>query len=63
MTYGSTDDFGHRAVENKLSPNDYQATVLHLFGLDHAQLIYHHSGREQALTDGRQCRVVQEILA
>ncbi|MCA9155544.1 MAG: DUF1501 domain-containing protein, partial [Planctomycetales bacterium] len=33
-TFGETDEFGHRAVVDKLTPNDIQATVLHLFGLD-----------------------------
>ena len=62
MTYGNTDEFGHRAVENKVSPNDYQATVLHQFGLDHSKLVYHHSGQAQALTDGRDCRVIHDVL-
>lgn len=63
MTYGATDEFGHKAVENPVTPNDYQATLLRLFGLDHAHLAYRHNGVERALTDGRGCRVVPEILA
>ena len=62
MTYGATDEFGHRAVENIVTPNDYQATLLHLFGLDHTQLVYRHGGQVQQLTNGRPARVVQEIL-
>jgi hypothetical protein len=62
MTFGATDDVGHRAVENVVTPNDFQATLLHLFGLDHNRLIYHANGREQRLTDGRPARVVKEIL-
>lgn len=62
MTYGNTDEFGHRAVENVVTPNDYQATLLHLFGLDHQQLIYQHNGQQQVLTSGREARVVQDIL-
>jgi hypothetical protein len=62
MTFGATDDVGHRAVENVVTPNDFQATLLHLFGLDHNRLVYHASGREQRLTDGRPARVVKEIL-
>ena len=34
MTYGATDEVGHRAVENVLTPNDYQATILNQLGLD-----------------------------
>jgi Protein of unknown function (DUF1501) len=62
MTFGATDEVGHRAVENIVTPNDFQATLLHLFGLDHNRLVYHTNGREQRLTDGRLARVVKEIL-
>jgi hypothetical protein len=61
--YGATDEVGHRAVENVVTPNDYQATVLHLFGLDHEHLVYHANGRDHRLTDGRPARIVKEILA
>ncbi len=62
MTYGATDEVGHRAAVNVVTPNDYQATVLNLFGLDHENLIYNVNGRNQRLTDGRPARVVKEIL-
>jgi hypothetical protein len=63
MAYGATDEFGHRAVENVVTPNDFQATVLHLMGLEHSQLVYYHNGQAQTLTNNRTARVVQEILA
>lgn len=63
MTFGATDEFGHRAVENIVTANDYQATLLHLFGFDHSKLSYLHNGQEQQLTAKRECRVVREILA
>lgn len=63
MAYGETDEFGHRAAVNVVSPNDYQATLLHLFGLEHERLVYHHNGQEQRLTDGRPARIVREILS
>ena len=63
MTYGETDEFGHRAVVNKVTPNDIQATLLHQFGIDYNQLTYHYNAREQQLTDGRQCQVVDKILS
>lgn len=63
MTYGETDEFGHRAAVNKVTPNDLQATLLHLFGLEHEQLSFRYNGREQHLTDGCECRIVREILA
>lgn len=62
MTFGETDEFGHRAVVNQITPNDVQATILHLFGIDHQRLTFLYNSREQRLTDGRQCRVVSEIL-
>lgn len=61
--YGGTDEFGHRAVVDRVSPNDYQATVMHLFGLDHRSVVYHHNRQQQTLTDGRETRVLKEILA
>ncbi|MBT4694364.1 MAG: DUF1501 domain-containing protein [Planctomycetaceae bacterium] len=62
MTYGNTDDVGHRAVENIVKPNDYQATILHLFGLDHNELYYLHNGQEQKLVVS-DARIVNEIIA
>jgi hypothetical protein len=62
MTYGATDEVGHRAAENVVTPNDFQATVLHLLGLDHSRLVYNSGGRSQRLTDGRPARVIKEIL-
>ncbi len=62
MTFGATDEVGHRAVENVVTPNDFQATVLNLLGLDHEQLAYHANGRAQSLTNGHEARIVREIL-
>jgi len=63
MTYGATDEFGHRAVENVVTPNDYQATLLRLFGLDVNELVFPYNGQAQNITAGRKSRVVEEILA
>ena len=60
--YGETDEFGHKAVVDAVSPNDYHATLLHLFGFDHAKLAYFHNGQEEHITDNKPCRVVKEIL-
>jgi uncharacterized protein (DUF1501 family) len=51
LTYGATDDFGFYAAENKVHVHDFQATILHLLGLDHTRLTYHYSGRDFRLTD------------
>jgi hypothetical protein len=63
MAYGQTDEFGHRAAVDPVGPNDYQATLMHLFGLDHTRLAYQYNGQEQKLTDNRPCRVVSELIA
>jgi len=62
MVFGETDEFGHKAVVNPVSPNDYHATLLHQFGIDYAKLVYFNNGQEQRLTDTKPCRVVKEIL-
>ena len=51
LTYGATDDFGYRPVENPLHMHDLHATLLHALGLDHEQLTYRHAGRDFRLTD------------
>lgn len=61
--YGQTDEFGHRAVENVVTPNDFQATVLHLFGLKSEEVTYPYNNQTQIITAGRPARVVSEILA
>jgi len=63
ITYGQTDEFGHKAAVDPVSPNDYQATLLHLFGLEHTKLVYQYNGQEQKLADNGSARVVKEILA
>lgn len=61
--YGETDEVGHRAVVNKVTANDYQATLLRQFGFDHKELVYKHNGQQQKLTADRSARVVSDILA
>ncbi|MEE2937886.1 MAG: DUF1501 domain-containing protein, partial [Planctomycetota bacterium] len=63
MTFGATDEFGHRAVEDVVTPNDYQATIMHLFGLQSNDLIFHQNGIQQTITADRPARIVQEILS
>jgi len=49
--YGSTDEIGLHAVENRAHINDIHATILHLMGLDHLKLTHSHSGRDERLTN------------
>jgi hypothetical protein len=62
LAYGSTDELGYHAVENRVHVHDLQATILHCLGLDHTRLTYQHQGRDYRLTDVGG-RVVSEILA
>jgi hypothetical protein len=61
-TYGATDEFGFRAVENPVSVHDLHATMLHLMGFDHEKLTYRYAGRDFRLTDvfGQ---VIRDIIA
>lgn len=60
--YGSTDDYGFFAAENKVHIHDMHATILHLLGLDHERLTYRYAGRDFRLTDV-EGHVVNEIVA
>jgi hypothetical protein len=51
LTYGATDDFGHKAVVNPVHIHDWHATILHLLGLDHTKLTFNYGGRNFRLTD------------
>jgi hypothetical protein len=62
MAYGKTDEFGFKAVENKVHVHDLHATILHLLGLDHQRLTFRHSGRDFRLTDVYG-RVVHDIIS
>jgi hypothetical protein len=62
IAYGATDDFGFRAVHDKVHVHDLHATLLHLLGFDHERLTYRYSGRDFRLTDVHG-RVLTEILA
>jgi hypothetical protein len=62
--HGATDDFGYKAVVDRVSVPDLHATLLNQLGLDHRHLTYSHRGREETLTDHlvTKARVVSELL-
>ena len=62
-TYGSTDEIGYRAAENKVSVHDFHATVLHLLGMNHRNLVFEREGRKERITDEFPARVLSEIIA
>ena len=65
LTYGSTDDFGYAAIENRVSVPDLHATIFHQLGIDHTKLSFQHKGRDERLTDPEVtgARVRTEVLA
>jgi hypothetical protein len=50
LTYGTTDDLGLYAVENRVHVHDVHATILHCLGLDHRKLTLFHDGRDERPT-------------
>jgi hypothetical protein len=62
ITYGETDDFCYNVVENPISAFDFQATILHLLGIDHTRLTFRFQGRDYRLTDVHG-EVVERILS
>ncbi|MFM7749013.1 MAG: DUF1501 domain-containing protein, partial [Opitutaceae bacterium] len=62
ISYGASDEFGFNAVENKVHVHDFQATVLHLLGVDHERLTFKFQGRNYRLTDVHG-HVVKGVLA
>ena len=51
LAYGATDEFGFKAVENRVSIHVLHATILNQLGMDHTKLTYRYAGRDFRLTD------------
>lgn len=62
LSYGETDELGYNVVKDPVHVHDLQATLLHLFGIDHERLVYKHQGRRFRLTDVKG-HVVKSILS
>lgn len=62
VSYGATDEFGRRAVDQVSTVHDLYATVLHLLGIDHRQLTFYNNGIDRRLTDVHG-RVLDAVLA
>ena len=60
--HGATDEFGFRAVEDKVHVHDLHATMLHLLGFDHEKFTYRYAGRDFRLTDVHG-HVVRDLIA
>lgn len=62
FSYGESDEFGFKAAANETTVYDFNATLLHLMGLDHERLTYYHNGLERRLTNVHG-HVVRDVLA
>jgi hypothetical protein len=62
ITIGATDELGYNVVEDPVSPNDLQATLLRCLGVDHERLTFRFQGRDFRLTDVAG-EVVSKVLA
>ena len=61
-TYGETDPYGYNIAQNPVHVYDFQATLLHLLGIDHEQMTFKYQGRHFRLTDVHG-NLVHDILA
>lgn len=62
ISYGETDDLGYNIVSNPVHVHDFQATLLHLMGIDHERLTFKHQGRRFRLTDVHGT-IIKDLLA
>ncbi len=62
FSYGESDEFGFKAAANPTSVYDFNATILHLLGLDHERLSFYHNGLERRLTNVHG-HVIKDVLA
>jgi len=62
FTFGGTDEFGYNVVRDPVHVHDFQATLLHLLGVDHERLNFKFQGRRYRLTDVHG-EVVRSVLS
>ena len=62
FSFGESDEFGFKAAVNKTSAYDFNATLLHLMGLDHERLTFYHNGLERRLTNVHG-HVISDVIA
>jgi len=60
---GETDDFSYNVVENPVDVNSFNATILHLMGIDHERFTFKFQGLDQRLTGVEEQHVLQSLLA
>ena len=62
FSYGASDEFGFNPAENPVHVHDFQATILHLLGIDHERFTFKHQGRRYRLTDVHG-HIIKDVLA
>jgi hypothetical protein len=62
FSYGESDEFGYNIIRDPVHVHDFQATLMHLTGVDHERLTFKHQGRRYRLTDV-EGHVVHDLLA
>ena len=62
LSYGQTDEFGYNIIENPVHVHDFQATLMHLMGIDHEKFTFKFQGRRYRLTDVHGS-IVKDILS
>jgi len=62
FSYGATDEFGYKAVENVATVHDFHATIMEILGMNHERLSFYHNGIERRLTDVHG-HVIKDIIA
>ncbi len=63
IVYGETDEFSYNITRDPVHVRDFQATMLHLFGIDHERFTYKYQGLDQKLTGVEKARVVKGIVS
>ena len=61
--HGETDEFSYNIVRDPVHIRDFQATILHLLGIDHARFTYKYQGLDQKLTGVEPAHAVRELLS
>ncbi len=62
-THGETDEVGWNPAVDPVHVNDFQATLLKLFGLDHMKITFRHQGVDKRLTNiTREAQVIEELI-
>ena len=63
ITYGETDDYSYNVVRDPVHVRDYNATILHLLGINHEALTFKFQGLDQKLTGVVPAQIIPGLMA